>query len=380
MAAPSDQPATPAAPQLPTKRIVSRAHLDLWIHSPTHQLVEDYITHLNDAVTGVKLTDHIDVSPAVQVLLGILSDVEQLYNETPPVENGNSRFGNPAFRTFYDKVQQHSQEWHQRIPNLDASYILELSVYLQESWGNRTRVDYGSGMELNFLCWLLCLEKLGVTDEKDRTAIVIKVFWQCMRICRLLQTGYWLEPAGSHGAQGLDDYHFAVFIFGSAQLKTHKYLRPKCIHDDEILEEFSKDYMYLSYVRYINSIKTASLRWHSPMLDDISGVKSWDKVNSGMLKMYLAEVLNKLPVAQHFYFGSLLPFPASSSPDEEGEKEDPDVHVDEHGHLHVRGEAQFEDCCGIKVPAIFAASKAAAGGAGGGPALAGGAVRRIPFD
>lgn len=43
-------------------------------------------------------------------------------------------------------------------------------------------------------------------------------------------------------------------VFGSAQLKTHKYLRPKAIHDADILEEFSKDYMYLSYVRYINSV------------------------------------------------------------------------------------------------------------------------------
>lgn len=95
-----------------------------------------------------------------------------------------------------------------------------------------------------------------------------------MKVARLLQTEYWLEPAGSHGAQGLDDYHFAVFsellslirlkrslltsdlpVFGSAQLRGHKHLRPKAIHDSDILEEFSKDYMYLSYIRYINSVR-----------------------------------------------------------------------------------------------------------------------------
>lgn len=47
---------------------------------------------------------------------------------------------------------------------------------------------------------------------------------------------------------------------------------------------------------------------HSPILYDITGVPNWGKVNTGMLKMYIAEVLQKFPVVQHLPFGSLLPF------------------------------------------------------------------------
>ena len=34
----------------------------------------------------------------------------------------------------------------------------------------------------------------------------------------------------------------------------HKYLRPKSIHDQDVLTEYSKYYMYLACIQFINSV------------------------------------------------------------------------------------------------------------------------------
>lgn len=130
------------------------------------------------------------------------------------------------------------------------------------------------------------------------------------------------------------------------------------------------------------------------MLDDISGVKTWSKVNEGMIKMYKAEVLNKLPIAQHIFFGSLLPYPIKEGEDES--LEDGEGLEDEHGHIHGQGKGEGQaagwgDCCGIPIPSVFAAAneekeklKMGSGIVRGekpiGGVRLGENVRRIPFD
>jgi serine/threonine-protein phosphatase 2A activator len=307
----------PAAPpyafQPPAKRIASpddiaRFHVSL--HGG-HFL--GFVAALSSSVHGRKLSDPLPSPPsaAVTALLEIISTLSGFVASTPLLPH-NSRYGNPAFRLWHEKLTDSTNELISRItataasPSDLAGAEIELAPYLLDSFGNATRIDYGTGHETNFTAFLYCLARLGLITESDYTAVVLRVFATYLDLMRTLQETYMLEPAGSHGVWGLDDHHFLPFIFGAAQLIDHKYMKPKSIHNPDILDNFSKEYMYLACVAYVKKIKKGPFSEHSPMLDDISGVPNWKKVNSGLLKMYKAEVLEKVPIMQHLLFGSLI--------------------------------------------------------------------------
>ncbi|KAJ2501418.1 Serine/threonine-protein phosphatase 2A activator 2 [Coemansia sp. RSA 1972] len=333
---------------IPVRQILSPDDLERYLESPACAELVGFLTALNDAILGVKTTDPIEDSPVVQNLLTLLDKIKQTNDDTPPLDT-KSRFGNPAFRDFYTTCERDLPIWLADI--VPPEHIEQVSTYLCESFGNRRRIDYGTGHELNFLAFLLCLHKLKIITQTDFPALVIHVFYKYISVMRGLQMTYWLEPAGSQGVWGLDDFHFLPFLFGSGQLRLHKHLKPKSIHNPEILQEFSRDYMYFECVRFVMSIKTGSLRWHSPMIDDISGAKSWEKVNLGLFKMFRVEVIGKLPIMQHFMFGTLIEF-TGSAPEQTADCGDG---CDDHGHVFAFGQ-EFPDCCGIKVPSAAAAA------------------------
>lgn len=74
----------------------------------------------------------------------------------------------------------------------------------------------------------------------------------------------------------------------------------------DIVNNFSEDYMFLSCIKYINQVKSGPFAEHSNQLWSISGVPTWSKINAGLIKMYKAEVLSKFPLVQHIVFGSLF--------------------------------------------------------------------------
>ncbi|EGD81445.1 phosphatase 2A activator [Salpingoeca rosetta] len=292
----------------PQKLLAAEAHIPVWETSEAYRRLISFIETIGDAVVGKTISDrNPEPSKSVKKLLGLLDRVDKLIDDTPPVET-TGRFGNPAYRDFHKKLEEQADELISGI--LDGAHkgaVVELKPYFLDSFGNAKRIDYGSGHELAFVALLCCCSLIRMFKPEDTSCLCLHIFHKYLQIARRLQETYRLEPAGSHGVWGLDDHQFLCYYWGAAQLIGHEELTPKMIPDRARAQENGDEFLFFDAIRFIFKLKTGPFFEHSRMLFDISGVPEWSKVRSGLMKMYKAEVLSKLPVVQHFMFGYLLP-------------------------------------------------------------------------
>uniref|UniRef100_A0A914DL14 Serine/threonine-protein phosphatase 2A activator n=1 Tax=Acrobeloides nanus TaxID=290746 RepID=A0A914DL14_9BILA len=302
---------------VPKREILTVFDINKWYKSEAYCSYLNFLKRINNSVRGLPSTSDVEISTNVQQLINVLQTLDVWIEDFPPEDMGDQRFGNKAYRNWYARLEERAEELIKDILTQETRpALIEIMPYFKDSFGNSTRIDYGTGHEAAFLIFLLCLYKIGFLNEpNDDKAVVLRLFARYLKLVRRLQVVYRMEPAGSRGVHALDDYQFTPFMFGSSQLIGNpQRLIPDYYLKPEMVEVYQSSNLFFEAIQFINETKIGPFYEHSNQLYNISAVQTWEKVNSGMFKMYEGEVLKKFPVVQHFLFGNLFPIrPAEAS-------------------------------------------------------------------
>jgi len=358
----------------PKRLIFNEDDLRSFLSSPTKDELLKFISGMGRSCATPQLPDYDpdnplnSLSPGLATLVGVLEGLSAWMDEIPPLSDENVRFGNPAFKIWHQRLVERAPDMvrciltnTEKYSSQDEDYeldllkqccedgrntttesdsqnpstvedasttkiVTEVCAYLRDAFGHPIRLDYGTGHETCFQIVLLVLFKVGVfgnPPNQGPSALRLKAAclstWDLyLKVARSIQKDYRLEPAGSHGVWGLDDYYCLAFYFGAQQLVSVPDASPRDIH--RATSDETKKYLYFSCIAFIKEIKQrAPFSETSPMLNDISNLGSWEKVASGLSRLYEGEVLGKLPVVQHLVFGKYFPATWTASQDHQPE-------------------------------------------------------------
>lgn len=286
-----------------SKHVRTESDMISFGRSPAYGMIISYIERLCLSVKGrlTRETDRRDecVKKCVELLDRIRSKVVEIEPIDQPM-----RFGNKAFRTFHEWLTDSCNDLLFSADLVDITD--ELRPYLIDSFGNPMRIDYGTGHEAAFFMFLIVLlenKNLPLSEN-----VIFVIFREYISLVRLITSKYTMEPAGSHGVWGLDDYHHLPFIFGAAQLIGQEaVVKPSTLFDRCDSAELS-DSLYADMIGFLKRTKCMHARFHevSPLLFDFTRCENWSQVCLGLLRMYKTEVLGKRPIVQHFFFGKVL--------------------------------------------------------------------------
>lgn len=347
MATSQTRPNIDSSSVITTDRLVKRIHNEKdVIHfktiSPAYKNICLYIENLCDLIqsTGNKILNHKYVikNETYQACNRLLNELDELCNSTDlnstktPLTH---RFGHVAFRDWHDNMTNVCRKFiNEDIGNAaDEQLREELYVYLIDSFGNRMRIDYGTGHELNFILFTMGLMQIInlnhhrrsseqpalVSDSHQIIAEIIKSHikehgWDVhslfahkyLKVCRNVQKKFRLEPAGSRGVYNMDDFQFLPFLFGVAQLVDIKYISCKNCYDYEQVDMWKNDFIFFEAIDYILKNKRGPFEEHSYTLWGLLSSGSWTNILRRIKLKLIDDVLSPFPIIQHIFFGEYI--------------------------------------------------------------------------
>lgn len=260
------------------------------------------------------LKDYIPKHDCTISVVNLLETLYRMFEETPPLE-GPRRYGNMADRTWHDKKHDSIRGLVQGIldvskaeyDNID-SVLDELCYYIENAFGSKIRLDFGTGHELSFLAFIASLDMLQCWPNENPMSWsqdLMFIWNKYYHLVKSLILTYNLEPAGSHGVWGLDDHFHLIYLWGASEwIDQEDLIRPQELVGKKEYDHYAASNFFAQAISFICHVKTGPFREHSPILNDIlTTVRSWKKIQRGLLRMYDDEVLCKFPVVQHFWFG-----------------------------------------------------------------------------
>lgn len=205
-----------------------------------------------------------------------LSHVDQILESTP-LDPRPARVTNYAFQAFLNTVKN------------EIKIEMPEYLYFTSSFGNFVRMDYGTGHEMNFLCFTYVL----TSKETLKINEVFHLLSDYFRIVRKAINKFNIEPAGSLGIWGVDDFQLLPFLLGSAEMAATG------------IRLGSTMGCYKEAEEYVRKTKGRHFERDATFLASFR-TKKWGDVNRILNRKYYENVLNRSVVVQHFIFCEFL--------------------------------------------------------------------------
>lgn len=219
MSAPPPPTPSQSAPQ---RCIFQPSHLTLFQSSPTYSTLLSTVERITQSLTSFPNPPPTEI-PIVDRLCLVLKKLQDSVTDFP-AESKRGRFGSPQFKVWHKTLSSNIGNYLSYILNDTPinkviecpTSMLELRSHILISFGHPMRIDYGTGHELSFLIFLTLLLPSLLPSQLSYS--ISKIWKEYINTTIKIQREYNLEPAGSHGVWGLDDYYCLGYLFGAARL------------------------------------------------------------------------------------------------------------------------------------------------------------------